>query len=75
MSLQVRNLQGGEVQLLLRTAVVQHSVQRVPRVRGSRRHPMYHAVQASPTKWPPLSGHTSFVSLPHACLFITNQLL
>ena len=75
MSLQVRNLQGGEVQLLLRMAVVQHSVQRVPRVGGSRLHPMYHAVQASPTKWVPSSGHTSFVSLPDACLFIINQSL
>ena len=43
MSLQAGNLQGGEV---LQMGAVQRSVQRVPRVRGSRLQPVHHAVQA-----------------------------
>ena len=41
MSLQEGELQGRKALLLLQMAVVQHSMQRVPRVRESRLQPVY----------------------------------
>lgn len=70
----MNELQGRKPRLLLQMGVAQHSMQRVPLVKRACNQRYVQCVQAPPHKnWAPLSGHTSFVSLPQSGLSITNQ--